>query len=1483
MGRSWWSAGLAVLFSVVGFFVAGPYGAQMGWFIGSTVGSFLDLQDQHTTTMGQRTTDFKTMNSKYGIPIARGFGTVRLSSNIIWTSPITEWEDRDTTCIKTKGLFGTSLGETNQCQTKVTFRYTQSAAFAFAEGPATAITKIWGDGDLIFSTDSPYRTKEGVFTDKNSEDGETSGTFEIFLGGLNQGIHPAVSEHLGGEGDENEATAFNSIVYILAEDMNLNSFGYRLPVITAEVTFLGGTYGTLSNIVLDIPVNGDQVSPTFDTLGAVSKKPTLGVGANASGNGSIAIHDLVDGTVRYDIDNVYPDGVPSGFVRLSPEFISVRKTDQGGAYFGPFDVPSNRQIFSAKLNGPNYVQITYMAYDSANHRIWCTFSGGACVGFSLIDISPDIDTRDREVLYSEKFERKWSPLNSGYWGFTNGGGTTDPGREVFIVDGNVYWLVDGAGGVWINTVRTTSTNRGTTRVADTYARVQFNDASNVASVANWTYESRDDSFILYVDTAGTSPVGLYKIPRSAIGATGTTVTLPLSTDASKYLSLSPSDPSAFQYGPTGSYLRVALNATDFAVVDTSSMSLTETKLAVPGGIDTSLGIVPSPLLMAVRTSSDNLIYFAGTRGSGESLESVVSYLMTIDDGDPRERLVASDIDVSELGLDTVKGYPLLAQQTVRNAITPLQQLYMFDVLESDGKLKFVKRPQTQSFAMVEDDLAAHEYGKTGTKTIVPVEYSRKSEIELPRELVANYTDIDLDYNQGTQRFRKLQTESESNTEITLPIVLTADEAAQVAERLLKVTWSERQAPFKFKTGMKYILVEPTDTGTITMNDGKVYTVRIVSSNLGDNNVMEFIATNELDSVYSSEATGVGSSNPPQTLVNYEVVASVIDTSAAWLNAFISSGNSPGVIVGLGSYGTTFNGATSQIVTGGGALSAGGARDATQGMTFGNSATEIGHVNGPELGNIFDYETTITMNVLGGTMPSTKTEEEALKADPSGLLILGREIIAFTNVVASDDITVTGTDISFVNGTSSIDSLTTDFVAAGFEAGQAIRISGSINNDNSTYWEISSVTQFQIVLTNAPATESAGPSISVFLASRTVTFSGGLIRGLYGTESFMYHEKGEEMVLAQNLMYVPVTQSPGNVVTIVAYPDGGGRPYYDTTSFSSASIKPWSPVDIVVTDLSNDISLQWLRRDKENGGGLEDSSGSIELSEALELWDIDILDAYDETRETDIKRSITSLESATYTYSEADQIADWGAVKDTPLLVDIYQISTTMGRGYPYRTVAIKNGEYAPAGETFVDETVAAAYSLGTNRMDTGASLIEGSGDISPNALRVATGTDNQHTAVSFDQAATVTDIDVLTIIEMQTGSLSGLTGGVILRGRGTDTASLSGAVIGLGGASDNEFAISHYVNGFVDTVYSDSITFAWSTATKYSIRARYYRHRIQAKVWVYGDPEPGDWQLDYYDKGLGPNYGWVAPFAYRTGNDPLYHYFAWAHRGLTAA
>jgi len=53
-------------------------------------------------------------------------------------------------------------------------------------------------------------------------------------------------------------------------------------------------------------------------------------------------------------------------------------------------------------------------------------------------------------------------------------------------------------------------------------------------------------------------------------------------------------------------------------------------------------------------------------------------------------LVAGDLDVSAL-TDNVDGAALATQMTGRAAIEPFQQAYYFDVVESDYKLKFVKR------------------------------------------------------------------------------------------------------------------------------------------------------------------------------------------------------------------------------------------------------------------------------------------------------------------------------------------------------------------------------------------------------------------------------------------------------------------------------------------------------------------------------------------------------------------------------------------------------------------------------------------------------------------------------------------------------------------------------------------------------------------------------------------------------------------------
>ena len=56
--------------------------------------------------------------------------------------------------------------------------------------------------------------------------------------------------------------------------------------------------------------------------------------------------------------------------------------------------------------------------------------------------------------------------------------------------------------------------------------------------------------------------------------------------------------------------------------------------------------------------------------------------------------------------------------------------------------------------------------------------------------------------------------------------------------------------------------------------------------------------------------------------------------------------------------------------------------------------------------------------------------------------------------------------------------------------------------------------------------------------------------------------------------------------------------------------------------------------------------------------------YDDGTFTTVVRTLTST-TETVNYSEAQQVIDFGSVQ-TNFYIDVYQVSSTLGRGYPAR-------------------------------------------------------------------------------------------------------------------------------------------------------------------------------------------------------------------------
>ena len=90
----------------------------------------------------------------------------------------------------------------------------------------------------------------------------------------------------------------------------------------------------------------------------------------------------------------------------------------------------------------------------------------------------------------------------------------------------------------------------------------------------------------------------------------------------------------------------------------------------------------------------------------------------------------------------------------------------------------------------------------------------------------------------------------------------------------------------------------------------------------------------------------------------------------------------------------------------------------------------------------------------------------------------------------------------------------------------------------------------------------------------------------------------------------------------------------------------------------DLTIRWVRRSRalaaDNWGGLD-----VPVAEEVEAYEVDIMDGATVTR-------VLSATTTSVLYSEADQIADWGAPlgPGDALTIRIFQLSALVGRGAP---------------------------------------------------------------------------------------------------------------------------------------------------------------------------------------------------------------------------
>jgi hypothetical protein len=416
---------------------------------------------------------------------------------------------------------------------------------------------------------------------------------------------------------------------------------------------------------------------------------------------------------------------------------------------------------------------------------------------------------------------------------------------------------------------------------------------------------------------------------------------------------------------------------------------------------------------------------------------------------------AADVQVSGI-TDTITGAYIEPPFDLRNTLNNLAAIYNFEVYESGGKIKIVKRAygvsESPDFTVFPEDRALLAEG--GNETFPSLKTTRISDDKIPNTITLKYIDPDFDYQLTTFTWQRPlgTTGSDSTATYTVPIIMTATKAANLVQAMLYDAWGSRMKKV-FRLGQRFLRVDPGDT--IRMDNGTyVDFVKVKSLTInGDFSISIEGDTISTDTITIPSFTDDGFNLPPDdgTPGNGRAQVVVIDTPPIQYET-INNEN-------LATYLASIPGSRGQLLTAviekalaGGAF---GQITETIGATFGYVPSALSATDPPN--TILDETHTITFRVINGSTDSfvACTELEML-AGTNRLLVgkVGRwEIIGFSTVTVTDNEVELGGLIRGLNGTENSISthLFADYAIL-FESNKVLQdvVDVSALNTTSTY-------------------------------------------------------------------------------------------------------------------------------------------------------------------------------------------------------------------------------------------------------------------------------------------------------------------------------------------------------------------------------------------------------------------------------------------------
>lgn len=372
--------------------------------------------------------------------------------------------------------------------------------------------------------------------------------------------------------------------------------------------------------------------------------------------------------------------------------------------------------------------------------------------------------------------------------------------------------------------------------------------------------------------------------------------------------------------------------------------------------------------------------------STESVSSIVSDMCT------RAGLTSGQYDTSSL-TDLCLGYGVTNHSAMRDNIGPLQSMYFFDIADSEGKLKFVRRGGQPVGTFYYSDLGVDE-SEQSENAQNPIVITRPDELSLSKEYSVTYKGFQNDYNDNTQYAMRQSVPSNKRSMVSAPIVLADGEALARVQSMLWTEW-QNSTTYAFSTDLSYMLYEPSDVVWLQDYDGSLYLVRLTKCTLDGRSTLKWEAVAEEPTLYPSAtyvAPGGGAAGQTPQVIPYNGASMLQVLDVPPLR---DQDGDPGLYVACGGPYPSWKGASVSISRDGTTFSPYAAP--SQNTPMGYAASVLAAPSFTE-GNEIDYTNAVTVQITNGMSVAGTTFANFLNGVNAALV--GNEVVFFQNVVSN---------------------------------------------------------------------------------------------------------------------------------------------------------------------------------------------------------------------------------------------------------------------------------------------------------------------------------------------------------------------------------------------------------------------------------------------------------------------------------------------------